>query len=171
MKICPICLETGGTEPAPCGHDSVLFHAHCLDRLSDSGCTRCPHCNVSAPAVGLRRVRRMLDEWLNRPGRWRQRAVFVTMQQGLMRGPCEEKTTCDAVGHVVDAMQKKNSKVIFVVEKRSTRKFVMSNDSDTTNVTLQRSAVVYQGSLGSCCDGYVLSASRTRRRRYPSTSN
>jgi hypothetical protein len=167
MNTCPICLETGGTEHAPCGYESdlIMFHAHCLDKVSDAGCTRCPHCNVSTPAVGLRRVRRVVDAWLNTPGLWRQREVFVTLQQGLMRGECEEKTTCEAVGHVVDAMQKKNSKVIFVVEKRSTRKFVMSGASDTTNVTLQRSAVLNKGGLASCCDGYVLSASRIRKRR------
>ncbi len=170
MSACPICLEAGGTERAPCGCDLIMFHPACLDKHSESGCTRCPHCNVSTPAVGLRRVRRMIDAWLDTPGLWRQKEVFVRLQQGLMRGECEEQTTCDAVGHVVDAMQKKNSKVIFVAEKRSTRRFMMSTPrvtggSDTTRVTLQRSAVVYKGGLAACCDGYVLSASRIRKHR------
>ena len=166
---CPICLEAGGTEPAPCGHPidpaSDLFHAHCLDKCSDAGCTRCPHCNVSAPAMGVRRVRRLVDEWLDTPGVWRRGSIFVSLQQGLMRGDCEETAARDAVGHIVEAMQRKNSKVIFIMEKRSTRKFVMSDALDTTRVTLQRSAVVYRGGLASCVDGYTLSASRIRKRR------
>jgi hypothetical protein len=159
----------GGTECAPCGSfTEQVFHSHCLDAYGAAGGTRCPHCNVFAPAVGLRRVRLVLNEWLDRPA-WRKESVFISLQQGLMRGESEEKVLCDAVSHVVSAMQKKNSKVIYMKEKpSSTTVFTMASPPLKTVVRLQRTAVLLNGGLSQCDDGYTLSASRSvigKRRR------
>ena len=168
---CPICLECGGTEPAPCGFDSLLFHAHCLEMHGDGGATRCPHCNASAPSVGLKRLRRVLDAWLRTPGLWRRSQLFVPVQRGLMRGRCERHALLGAVGHVVAAMlharaQCSEEGIVYAVRRTlTTHCFVMSHlrSRENTEVVLQRSALGSAGIMA-CDDGYTLSASRRRRR-------
>lgn len=101
---CGICLETGGREPAPCGWAGPYFHAECLQRYGDAGMTRCPHCNASAPELGLQRMRRMLDEWLRAPGLWRRAPFFIPLQRGGFLWTDEHETLGKAVRHAVESL-------------------------------------------------------------------
>lgn len=102
---CPICLEFGGTECAPCGFvDSALFHYNCLEEHYNRGGMLCPHCNMGVPFIVLDRLRRILDEWLDTPGLWHKSPLFIPLQRGLMRGKNEEDALRKAVEHVVSAM-------------------------------------------------------------------
>ena len=110
---CMICMEPGGTEGPPCGfwHESVGFHAACLERLADSGSTQCPHCGVCIPATALTRMNRMLKRWLttkpcgndsSRP--WNHRPLFLRVQSGMMYGAREAQVLCSAIGVVVSCL-------------------------------------------------------------------
>ena len=170
---CPICLESGGTERAPCGFDAPMFHAHCLEAHGDAGATQCPHCNASAPSVGLRRVRRLLDGWLKTGGLWRRSPLFVPLQRGLMRGQGETHALREVVGHAVGSMltacaARKEETIVYAARRTHTKQyFVMyhNNGREATEVVLQRSAVFSALGVACCDDGYIISASRRRRRK------
>jgi hypothetical protein len=169
-ELCPICLECGGTERPPCGFDALLFHERCLVVHGDGGATQCPHCNANAPSVGLKRMRRVLDAWLQTPGLWRRLPLFIPLQRGLMRDHCEEYALRKAVGHAVGAMlhactQRNEEGIVYASRRTHTKHFIVmfqSGRREATQVVLQRSAVSASSGVVACTDGYTLSASCKR---------
>lgn len=136
---CPICLEIGGTECAPCGFaDAALFHSHCLEAHYNGGGLMCPHCNVKVPSLGLARLRCILDEWLDTPGLWRRTPLFVPLQRGLMRETIEEDALRKVIEHAVSAMllscaKRNEENIIFASRCGDTKRlFVMFHCTNPT---------------------------------------